>query len=143
MMPCYTFECPEHGEFDAILHFDELEKHFPCPECGEKSKRVIVLGHGGIIRTGDSVPWVRDAAQVLTDNDHPNPNLQTIQDLRQYYRDHPNIRPAESHPAFPSSFGDALDSSHKDIKHEKEVRSRKGHELIRKMRKLEIHSSAD
>lgn len=139
-MPLYDFEC-SHCEycFDAVLPVSECDDIQLCPVCSSVSSKVISLGHGGIVRTGDSVPWVRDVAKVLTDNDNPNPNIETVQDLRNYYKANPNIRPVESHPALPSSYGDAKDAGKVDKKHVLAERSRKGHEVIRKMRSIEVN----
>jgi len=141
-MPLYDYECLGCGNvFDAVNTVEDCDKAHDCPECGHESKKVIVLGHGGIVRTGDSVPWVRDAAKFLTNTDRPNDKLHTVQDLRSYYEAHPNVRPKESHPALPSSYGDALYAK-PDPTVLKEKRNRAGNEYLRKLRRIEVSSRA-
>lgn len=137
-MPLYDYECQHCGaRFDTILPIScDTDEHH-CPECGNAAKKVITLGHGGIVRTGDSVPWVREATLTLGDDAR---NVQTIQDLRKYYQTHPNVRPVESHSAFPSEYGDCMDRP--DPKQVAKQRSKKGHELIRSMRKIEVAGQA-
>ena len=63
----YDYECPMHGEFEEILHLSEMTRYRPCPKCRRESKRVIILGHGGI--QGDEISgqskWIDDAAKAL------------------------------------------------------------------------------
>ena len=40
-MPLYTYECPNHGDFDIPLPIKCVTERFPCVECGEISKKVI------------------------------------------------------------------------------------------------------
>jgi putative FmdB family regulatory protein len=137
-MPLFDYECGQCGkEFEKVVPLETYNKIQLCPNCGTEAKKVIIAGSGGIQRTGDSVNWVRDAAKFLTDNDRPNPNINTIQDLRHYYKTHPNIVPASSHPALPSSLGDALDSR-PDPKVQKAKRSKEAHEKLRKLRAIEV-----
>lgn len=140
-MPLFTYECKKHGEFEAVLRVSECDNPVNCPICNKKAKKIISLGHGGIWRKSDSVPWVRSVAKVLTDNERPNPNINTVDDLKQYYKEHPNIRPKESHPAFPSSYGDAMDAGKIDKKQKMVERSRKASEYLRNLRRIEINSS--
>jgi putative FmdB family regulatory protein len=135
-MPLYSYECDCGRQFEAVLPVKKCDYPQHCPDCGLYAKKVIKIGHGGIFRTGDSVPWVRDVAKVLGDGEKPNPNINTVQDLRRYYKEHPNCLPKESHPAFPSSYGDAL--SKPDIKAQKERRSKIGHEKLRELRTITV-----
>jgi hypothetical protein len=97
--------------------------------------KIISPGHGGIFRTGDGVPWVRTLNHILTD-DNGNPNkLESIQDLRAYYEAHPEVRPKESHPAFPSSYGDI---ERPDPAQAAKARKKEGEKLIRKMRSITV-----
>ena len=141
-MPLYDFECKCGARFESVLAISDCEQDMPCPECGKPAKKIVALGHGGILRTGDSLPWIRDTAKVLTDDDNPNPNINTVQDLRQYYRDHPNIVPYDSHPALPSSLGDELDKrkTKADVAAFKKERSRRGHEKLRELRSITLTS---
>lgn len=136
-MPLYSYECECGEKFDRILPVSMCDDPQCCPGCGEPAKKVIELGHGGIFRTGDAVSWVKEAALTL-DSDRP---IETVQDLRDFYRENPNVRPKESHPALPSSYGDAMDHR-RDPVAEKKERSKMGHELIRKMRSIEIGGRA-
>ena len=136
-MPLYTYECECERKFERVLPVSMCDDPQVCPVCGRYAKKTIEWGHGGIIRTGDAVQWVKDAALTL-DSDKP---IETIQDLRNFYREHPNVRPVESHPALPSSYGDALDGKPDPVV-EKKKRSKKGHELLRKMRSIEVGGRA-
>lgn len=139
-MPLYEYECPCGREFDRVLPIAECDSEQTC-ECGNIAKKVITLGHGGIWRTGDELPWVRDVAMVLNDvpdDPRPNPNIKTVQDLRNYYATHPQVRPKESHPAFPSSFGDF--TSRTDPAYTKQQRSKKAHEKLRELRSINVSS---
>ena len=134
----YDYECETCGlHFEVLLPFSECDSTQNCPVCHAVSKKIMTCGHGGIIRTGDSVPWVRDAALTLGDGERPNPNIHTVQDLRDFYQANPNIRPKESHPAFPSEYGDAM-SSRPDPAEVKRQRSKKGHEKLRKLRSITV-----
>jgi len=139
-MPLYSYECECGNDFEVVKKVSECDSKEKCPECGYTAKKVILNGHGGIWRMSDSLPWVRDAAKVLTEDDRPNPNINTVQDLRRYYKTHPNCRPKESHPAFPSSYGDALDRP--DEKAIKAKRSRQAHEKLREMRSIKVTGQA-
>jgi putative FmdB family regulatory protein len=136
----YDYECKCGNEFEKIVPVSEYSEPQVCPKCGREAEKVMKLGHGGILRTGDSVPWIRSLNNILTDGDKPN-SLETIQDLRNYYATHPNVVPAESHPAIPSSLGDAIGSK-QDPMADKQKRSKQGHELIRKMRRIEVSRRA-
>ena len=140
-MPLYDFLCPNCGKEDErFLMVSECDTLQYCSKCKNLLDKIITLGHGGIWRKGDSVPWVRSVAKFLTDGDKPNPNINTLDDLRTYYKEHPNIRPKESHPAFPSSYGDAIDAGHVNKEQQKVERSRKAFEHLRNLRRIEINS---
>jgi putative FmdB family regulatory protein len=140
-MPLYTYECNCGKEFDRVLPISDCDKPQGCPNCDGRGHRIITLGHGGIFRTGDSIPWVRSMSEILTDGDGPNPNMETIQDMRQFYRDHPNIIPADSHPSLPSSMGDELYKK-PDLKAEKAARSKKAKEKLRELRAISVAGRA-
>lgn len=137
-MPLYDFECGNCGtEFEVCLAVSDCDKSQYCPECDRISRKVIRSGHGGIFRKSDASPWVRDAAKVLTDSDRPNPNLQSVDDLKRYLAENPKVRPKESHPAFPSSYGDCFDNR-PDPAARAQERSRKGLKKLREMRAISI-----
>jgi len=140
-MPLYSYECKNEHFFEAILPVVQCDKPMVCPYCTGETRKIIINGHGGIFRKSDAAPWVRDAAKVLTDDDErPNPNLQSVDDLRKYLSENPNVRPKESHPAFPSSYGDAF-SSKPDLVQQAKERSRKGREKLRAMRSITLNSA--
>ena len=39
-MPLYSARCSEHGDFDALVKWDEV---IPCPTCGLVSKRLVSM----------------------------------------------------------------------------------------------------
>jgi len=143
-MPLYDYACYGcDNEFDEVRYVKDADKTSQCPKCGSMAGRIITLGHGGIQRTGDALPWVKDVASVLTDGDEPNKNIETIQDLRRYYQSHPNVVPAESHPSLPSSLGDSIyqKPTPASLNADKAKRARKGREKLRDMRSLSISST--
>jgi len=101
-MPLYSYSCPTHGEFDKVFSISEMPDSVPCPSCKKQARKIITLGHGGIMRP-DSL-WIRDASKVF-EHDGAKP-FNTIKGLRNFLKKHPNIKPKESHPALPSSIGD-------------------------------------
>jgi putative FmdB family regulatory protein len=96
----YTYQCPEHGEFDIMMSLRDMRVSYKCPKCGHKSPKVIALG-GGIQK--EDPEWIRELNPIINEGGKP---LRTIKDLRQFYETHPNVRPLESHPALPSDLGD-------------------------------------
>lgn len=138
-MPLYDYECECGNTFDAILTVANCDQPQRC-KCGKVARKIIALGHGGIWRTGDSLPWIRDVAKVLGNDGEPPPQLETIEDLRNYHRANPNVVPMESHPALPSSIGDV--DRPPDKAQLKAERSRKAHDVIRNMRRVEVNSAA-
>lgn len=107
-MPIYDFECPDcQQQFEQFLTIAESARRgdkFPCPVCGHDAKKIIVLGHGGVLRQDST--WVRGVASMLSDDERRPLPINTVAELRDYYAKNPNIRPRESHPAFASSLGD-------------------------------------
>lgn len=102
-MPLYDYKCsdPECGmEFEAVLPIEGCDTELICSDCGNRAQKIIVLGHGGIQK--ENPDWIKSINSVFTDGEIKKP-LETISDLRKFYRDNPNIRPKESHPALPSS----------------------------------------
>ncbi len=41
-MPVYDFNCPECGDFRALLTIDERNDPTPCPECSRVGQRLIL-----------------------------------------------------------------------------------------------------
>ncbi len=39
-MPIYEFKCTEHGKFDKLVSFAEIQD-VTCPLCGEKAQRMF------------------------------------------------------------------------------------------------------
>lgn len=140
-MPLYDFECNCGNQFDMVLSMSECDKPQSCPACDGRAHKIIALGHGGIRRTGDGLPWVRSLNKVLTDENGNHTNLETVQDYRNYLAANPNVRPKEDHPALPSSYGDALYSK-PDPAEVKRRRNKAGYEHLRKMRKIEVSGRA-
>lgn len=40
-MPTYTYECPKHGEFDAVAPMCDSAKPHRCAQCRRMARRVI------------------------------------------------------------------------------------------------------
>lgn len=124
--------------FDVVCSVADMMPYEPCVDCGKTSPKVIVEGHGGIQRTAPT--WLKDVNTFFRDESGFKP-VSDIQELRQFYRDHPTIRPAESHPALPSPLGsDVKKATEADIKRAKRARSDKAQRLIREKRSLTINS---
>ena len=132
-MPLYTYGCPECGfEFDEVHPISESNAPQWCPECGFLAIRVIALGHGGYQRQ-ESV-WVKDVAKSLED-----PSIKTLSDLKRFYMQNPNVKPKESHPAFPSSIGDVQKP---DKAKARADRNKQALEYIRKRRAITVTGQA-
>ena len=129
----YTYNCINHGDFDCILPVSEMVDYLPCPVCKADSKKIIVLGHGGI-RRNDS-EWVKGVSKIFEIDGHKP--METIDDLKGFYHENPNIRPWESHPAFPSSLGDCPRKP--DEAERKRKRRKKGIEYLRKNEALTVN----
>jgi len=100
-MPLYDYVCKECGQhFDTVLPLSDCDLEQLCPVCAGPSKKIVVLGHGGIHRKDSE--WVRTVAAGFNRDEITGP-IQTVEDLRRFYADNPHIRPKESHPALPSS----------------------------------------
>ncbi len=97
-MPLYTYECPNHGDFDVILPIKDMTEEALCLFCDTVSKKVIVNGHGGFFSTEPN--WPKEVGKSL------EAPIETVQDLKDFYAKHPNIKPKESHPSIPSTVGD-------------------------------------
>ena len=106
-MPLYDYECQVCGtRFEIVASI--IESDFP-QYCGNPScenirpvKKIILKGHGGVWRP--DATWVKDIDAIFRD-DTGKP-INTVEDLRRFYRENPNVKPMESHPALPSSIGD-------------------------------------
>lgn len=129
-MPIYTYECPSHGEFDAIMQISEMAPTFLCPQCKHHAKKIISNGKGGVRRSDSE--WIRGVGQFM---ERP---INTIQELRKFYKENPNIRPYESHPGLPSSLGDIkkVPTREENFK----VMQKEARELIWKRRAITINS---
>ena len=133
-MPLYTYACPNHGDFDSVFPISDMPQEISCPLCGSQSKRIIVLGHGGIFR--NDALWVRDASKVFEfDGNKP---METVSDLKAFFQKHPNIKPKESHPAFASSIGDC--PRPRDEATRKKAIRKKAIEYLRKSEALTVNS---
>lgn len=90
-MPLYSYVCTacEH-EFDKVRPLREYNKRTYCPVCGNRAKRVITLGHGGIHR--DEAPWINDGLRMALQDPSEKP-IETRTDLKNYLKAHPNIEP--------------------------------------------------
>jgi len=133
----YTFECPEHGEFDEIYSIADVPIELPCPECGKISKKIIALGHGGIQR--DEPTWLGDINSFFKEEPGYKP-VSNIGELRQFYKDNPTIRPVESHPSIPSSVGDTERQTEADKKLALKKRSDKAKRMIRDKRLITLQT---
>lgn len=129
-MPTYSYECPIHGEFDTLMRISEMTLTIPCPQCQCDSKRIINFGAGGTRRSDSE--WIRGIGQFM---ERP---IHTIQELRQFYKDNPNIRPYESHPGLPSSLGDIKKVPTRE--ENLQVMKKEARELIWKRRAISINS---
>jgi len=133
-MPLYTYSCKNHGEFDCISTIEAMTEKMVCPTCHKLSPKVIVLGHGGVQRKDPE--WVRSLNGVVVDEG--NRPVNTIEDLRRFYRENPNVRPKDSHPAFKTSDVDAPVSRTSD-RTKKHTRRKKAAEVLRKHRSISIN----
>lgn len=82
----YTYECPQHGEFDVQMSVAEMAPEYECPHCGKTSKKIIVPSHGGIqCDSAIDVPWLDFACNTLLPDDHPP--LETRGEFKRYLKD--------------------------------------------------------
>ena len=80
----YTYECPDHGEFDVILKLAEMTPTYKCPECRKKGKRVLVPGSGGVF-LDEQPSWLASACEtLLRPEDKP---LTTRGEYKKYLKD--------------------------------------------------------
>ena len=84
-MPLFTYSCPKHGEFDEVLKVAEMTPTRKCPKCGKLSKKVIVLGHGGVF-PDEQPSWLASACQTLLTED--DPPLKTRGEYKAYLKKH-------------------------------------------------------
>jgi putative FmdB family regulatory protein len=130
-LPLYDYSCENCNEdFEKVLSVAECDDPQRCPECGGPAKKIFCVGHGGVQR--EDPAWVKGVGQAL------EAPITTIKELRQFYRDNPNIRPKESHPALASSIGDV---SKPDMAQMRKDRRKKAYEHLRKNRAITISSA--
>lgn len=55
-MALYTYQCPEHGEFEAE-HPITAPKGATCPTCGKKTETRLITGTSFVLNGGG---WYRD-----------------------------------------------------------------------------------
>ncbi len=126
-MPLYTYECPNHGDFDILLSIKGMVKKIPCPDCNTISKQVIVNGGGGFFSTESN--WPKEVGKTLEE-----PSIETVQDLKKFYENNPNIKPKESHPSIPSTIGDikrpACEKEAKRTRHDRAMQALQKHNRI-------------
>lgn len=135
-MPLYNYECKRcQCRFEMVLPVAKCDDPQPCIGCGAVADKTIEIGHGGILRKGDSIPWVRSVGKIL------GPGINTVEDLRNFYKTHPNIVPKESHPALPSKLGDAMYKKPDQVELKKQ-RSKKAHEKLRQLRRITLTGQA-
>ena len=103
-----------------------------CPVCRSASPKIITIGHGGIQR--NDAEWVRSVSRFFEMDGYPK--METVQDVRKFYAEHPNVKPAESHPAFPSSVGDI--ERLKPFEERMSARKKKAVDLVRKDEALTV-----
>lgn len=89
-MPLYTYECPDHGQFDAFYRLAERADIAGCPKCGQASRRIIALGHGGIFR--EEPTWLDDSVRGALQDPSEKP-IETRSELKKWLKDHPNVAP--------------------------------------------------
>ena len=125
-MPLYTYECPNHGDFDIALSLNEMAEEVSCPDCSIISKKVIVSGHGGFFSTDSN--WPKEVGKTL------EAPIETVQDLKKFYAKHPNIKPKESHPSIPSTVGDIkrplCEAEAKRTRHDRAMQALQKHNRI-------------
>ena len=135
-MPLYDYQCEACGQyFERAVPVCECDtpQYCPYPDCKSMlpAKKIISIGHGGFFRP--DARWLQGISQ------HFERKIETVEDLRRYYADNPNIKPLDSHPCLPSHLGDIQRfPSEKDVK---AARKKKALEKLVDMRKIEIHNS--
>ena len=135
-MALHDYECPKCGShFEKIFFKDNLPESVPCETCDGTAKHIITLGHGGIFRS--DTEWVKKEVSPFFEIDGHRP-METIDDLRRFYKENPTIRPYESHPAFPSSLGDVPRPPDEATK--KKERHKKAMEYLKKDQALTVNS---
>jgi putative FmdB family regulatory protein len=130
-VPLYTYYCKDcEYEFDEINSLSDCDRLEQCPKCGRPSKKIICLGYGGVQR--EDPAWVKSVGESL------ETKISTIKELRDFYQQHPNIRPKESHPCLPSSIGDVCKPD--KVQRQRE-RKKRALEYLRKKRAITISSA--
>ena len=96
-MPIYDYQCQQCGkQYDCFCSIKEyVDGYTPeCPDCGSAdSKRVIVIGHGGIhCDDGVNIPWLNDHVRgALQDEDEVKAGrekpIETRGEYKKYLKD--------------------------------------------------------
>lgn len=100
-MPLYDFECTKCGSRYEVFRKMDEPKEVKCMACGNGCSQIIVLGHGGYLRPDSS--WYRETGQVLSDSDDGKPAFENRDGMLKFFKEHPNLKMKDSHPAIPSS----------------------------------------
>lgn len=84
MSPLYDFMCDSCGKVkEKFFHIDDCPKAILC-DCGERAKKFISAGHGGIQTDGDVI-WMPSAIKTLQP-DHERP-ITTRMEYRRYLKE--------------------------------------------------------
>lgn len=83
-MPVYVYECPNHGQFEKIMHIDELVQKLDCPVCGGQSGK-IPAPFATHCDSAEDVKWLNSACKTLLPDDHKP--LETRGEYKQYLKD--------------------------------------------------------
>ncbi len=131
----YDYECEVCGtQFERILRASQCDYPQYCHDKNCQSvkpcKKIIVNGHGGFRRPDSE--WIREIGEVF------ETPLNTVEDLRGFYADHPDVKPCESHPALPSGVGDK--QSPVSVKEAKATRKKSAQKHLAKLRRVELTS---
>jgi len=132
-MPLYEYECPLCNTiFSRVLPMSQADDPQYChnPECSntERCRKIFRVGHGGI-RTSTPT-WLKGMSA------HFGTPINSVEDVRKYYRDNPNIKPKDYHPALSSCIGDC--ERPLPVKEQKSRRKKAALEGLRKMRRIEV-----
>jgi len=83
-MPLYTYECDTCGnQMDRLFPVHHFPETMPC-KCGDRARKVITVGHGGIQTDGD-VKWLASARMNLQP-DYEKP-VETRGEYKRYLKD--------------------------------------------------------
>lgn len=133
-MPLYTFNCPQHGEFDRLYRMEDKPEAMACPSCGAPSRSIITLGHGGPRRNDSG--WLKEVNAFFRPD---GIQFESVPQYRDYLTQRSDLSPKEGHPAIPSSIGDRVKKppSWKEL----ETKRRKmAHDRLRDMRRLTVNT---